>query len=169
MKGLRRYLAVWLIIVFHCPVVGVTVRPSVLAPRWLIYWLIDWFIDWLIDRLMDWLIYLCRSVPGHMFQIDVNTEMGGLTLNRNMMVDFGNLPGRCPYLAHEIRYPGGDCTSDIWLHSTASNGTKWILSFWHLTVTEKQCWQQFWYLTALPWCGRHQLTFFSSRISCMSF
>merc|ERR1712025_1240504 len=37
---------------------------------------------------------------GHMFQINVNTEVGGLTLNRDMMVDFGNLPGRCPYLAH---------------------------------------------------------------------
>jgi len=55
---------------------------------------------------------------GHMFQINVNTETGGLTLNRDMIVDFGNLPGKCPYLAHEIRYPGGDCTSDIWLHNT---------------------------------------------------
>lgn len=63
---------------------------------------------------------MCKK-GGHMFQIDVNTEVGGLTLNRRMMVDFGNLPGRCPYLAHEIRYPGGDCTSDIWLHPTQQN------------------------------------------------
>lgn len=65
---------------------------------------------------------MCKK-GGHMFQVDVNTEVGGLTLNRRMMVDFGNLPGRCPYLAHEIRYPGGDCTSDIWLHQTATNGS----------------------------------------------
>jgi len=62
---------------------------------------------------------MCKK-GGHMFQINVNTEVGGLTLNRDLMVDFGNLPGRCPYLAHEIRYPGGDCTSDIWLHNTAN-------------------------------------------------
>ena len=66
------------------------------------------------------IIHYVFHSKGHMFQIDVNTEVGGLTLNRRMMVDFGNLPGRCPYLAHEIRYPGGDCTSDIWLHQPAN-------------------------------------------------
>nr|XP_045607980.1 methanethiol oxidase-like [Procambarus clarkii] len=49
-----------------------------------------------------------------MLQIDVNTEKGGLTLNQNFLVDFGKEPDG-PALAHEIRYPGGDCTSDIWL------------------------------------------------------
>ncbi|PVD19079.1 hypothetical protein C0Q70_21638 [Pomacea canaliculata] len=49
-----------------------------------------------------------------MLQIDVNTEMGGLTLNPNFLVDFGDDPDG-PMLAHEIRYDGGDCTSDIWL------------------------------------------------------
>jgi len=37
-----------------------------------------------------------------------------MTLNKNFIVDFGkepNGPSRC----HEARYPGGDCTSDIWL------------------------------------------------------
>lgn len=49
-----------------------------------------------------------------LLQVDVDTEKGGLTLNRNFLVDFGDEPGG-PVLAHEIRYPGGDCTSDIWL------------------------------------------------------
>ncbi|KAI0530725.1 hypothetical protein KFK09_000273 [Dendrobium nobile] len=50
----------------------------------------------------------------HMIQIDVDTEKGGLKLNRNFFVDFGLEPDG-PSLAHEMRYPGGDCTSDIWI------------------------------------------------------
>lgn len=50
----------------------------------------------------------------YFLRIDVNTESGGLTLNRDVFVDFGKEP-KGPVLAHEIRYPGGDCTSDIWL------------------------------------------------------
>ncbi|XP_027717373.1 methanethiol oxidase [Vombatus ursinus] len=49
-----------------------------------------------------------------MLQIDVDTEKGGLTLNPDFLVDFGKEP-QGPALAHELRYPGGDCTSDIWL------------------------------------------------------
>lgn len=49
-----------------------------------------------------------------MLQIDVDTVNGGLTLNQNFLIDFGKEPDG-PALAHEIRYPGGDCTSDIWL------------------------------------------------------
>lgn len=49
-----------------------------------------------------------------MLQVDVNNETGGLSLNRNFFVDFGDEP-QGPALAHEIRYPGGDCSSDIWL------------------------------------------------------
>lgn len=49
-----------------------------------------------------------------MLQIDVDTEKGGLTLNQDFLVDFGQEPDG-PALAHEMRYPGGDCTSDIWL------------------------------------------------------
>ena len=49
-----------------------------------------------------------------MFQIDVNTDKGGLTLNENFLVDFGMMPDG-PALAHEVRYPGGDCSSDIWV------------------------------------------------------
>ncbi|XP_010905138.1 selenium-binding protein 1 [Elaeis guineensis] len=50
----------------------------------------------------------------HMLQIDVDTERGGLTVNPNFFVDFGAEPDG-PSLAHEMRYPGGDCTSDIWM------------------------------------------------------
>ena len=49
-----------------------------------------------------------------MLQIDVDTNKGGLTLNKNFLIDFGDEPYG-PVLGHEIRYPGGDCTSDIWL------------------------------------------------------
>ncbi|KAJ6370185.1 hypothetical protein OIU76_028457 [Salix suchowensis] len=50
----------------------------------------------------------------HMLQIDVDTEKGGLTINPNFFVDFAAEPDG-PSLAHEMRYPGGDCTSDIWI------------------------------------------------------
>ncbi|XP_051227761.1 selenium-binding protein 1 [Lolium perenne] len=50
----------------------------------------------------------------HMLQIDVDTEKGGLAINPNFFVDFGTEP-EGPSLAHEMRYPGGDCTSDIWI------------------------------------------------------
>lgn len=51
---------------------------------------------------------------GHMLQLDVDTEKGGLEINPNFFVDFGAEPDG-PSLAHEMRYPGGDCTSDIWI------------------------------------------------------
>ncbi|KAK7090376.1 hypothetical protein V1264_010182 [Littorina saxatilis] len=49
-----------------------------------------------------------------MLQIDCNTEKGGMKLNKEFLVDFGNEPDG-PTLVHEIRYNGGDCTSDIWV------------------------------------------------------
>lgn len=39
---------------------------------------------------------------------------GGLTLNPDFLVDFGQEPDG-PVLCHEMRFPGGDCTSDIFL------------------------------------------------------
>nr|XP_027212650.1 methanethiol oxidase-like [Penaeus vannamei] len=54
-----------------------------------------------------------------MLQMDVDTVNGGLTLNKDFLVDFGKEP-EGPSLAHEIRYPGGDCTSDIWLPAGSS-------------------------------------------------
>jgi len=53
--------------------------------------------------------------------VDVDTVKGGLSLNRNFVVDYGKEPGG-PMLAHEIRYPGGDCTSDIWLADGVAPG-----------------------------------------------
>ena len=49
-----------------------------------------------------------------MVQIDCDTVHGGLQLNEAFYVDFGNEPDG-PARAHEMRYPGGDCTSDIWV------------------------------------------------------
>ncbi|XP_042641492.1 methanethiol oxidase-like isoform X2 [Tyto alba] len=48
-----------------------------------------------------------------MLQIDVDTERGGLTVNKNFLVDFGKEPSG-PCLASSIRFLNGDCTSDTW-------------------------------------------------------
>lgn len=48
-----------------------------------------------------------------LLQIDVDPN-GGLSINSNFLVDFEKEPYG-PALAHEVRYPGGDCTSDIWI------------------------------------------------------
>jgi len=53
-----------------------------------------------------------------MLQLDVDTENGGMKLNENFLIDFGKEPGG-PALCHEMRYPGGDCTSDIYLTEMA--------------------------------------------------
>ena len=50
----------------------------------------------------------------YMLQLDCDTESGGLTVNDDLYVDFGTEPGG-PARAHEIRFPGGDSTSDIWV------------------------------------------------------
>ncbi len=48
-----------------------------------------------------------------MLQVDVDTDSGGLKLNDRFLVDFGKEPGG-PARAHEMRFPAGDVTSDIW-------------------------------------------------------
>ena len=50
----------------------------------------------------------------YLLQVDCDTEKGGLTLNEKFLVDFGKEPDG-PARAHEMRFPGGDCTSDIWM------------------------------------------------------
>lgn len=50
----------------------------------------------------------------YLMQIDCDTAGGGLRINEDFFVDFGAEP-LGPARAHEIRYPGGDCTSDIWI------------------------------------------------------
>ncbi|CAH0584162.1 unnamed protein product [Chrysodeixis includens] len=51
---------------------------------------------------------------GWIVKLDVDTVNGGMKLDPDFLVHFGNEPDG-PALPHEIRYPGGDCTSDIWL------------------------------------------------------
>lgn len=64
--------------------------------------------------IMNCSVYRKGSV---MLQVDVDNEKGGMKLNPDFFVDFGEEPNG-PVLAHEIRYPGGDCSSDIWLANT---------------------------------------------------
>ena len=50
-----------------------------------------------------------------LLQVDVDTEKGGLRLNQDFLVDFGDEPYG-PVLAHEVRYPGGDAPqTSTWL------------------------------------------------------
>ena len=48
-----------------------------------------------------------------MFKADVYPDEGRMELDEEFLVDFGDAPGG-PARAHEIRWPGGDCTSDVW-------------------------------------------------------
>ena len=50
----------------------------------------------------------------YLIRIDCDTEKGGISIAPDFFVDFGKEPA-CPARAHEMRYPGGDCTSDIWV------------------------------------------------------
>ena len=55
----------------------------------------------------------CALIHGHNWSFTVTFSCHETDLN-GFVVDFGkepNGPARC----HETRYPGGDCTSDIWL------------------------------------------------------
>ena len=55
-----------------------------------------------------------KDKGAQMYIVDCDTENGGMTINPDFVVDFGtepNGPSRC----HEMRYPGGDVTSDIWM------------------------------------------------------
>ncbi|MEO5653413.1 MAG: selenium-binding family protein [Marmoricola sp.] len=55
-----------------------------------------------------------KQEGGVMLQIDCDPENGGMTINPDFLVDFGKEP-HGPARAHETRYPGGDCSSDIWV------------------------------------------------------
>jgi len=48
-----------------------------------------------------------------MLNADVDPRKGTMSLDRDFLVDFGDLP-EGPARAHEIRWPDGDCTSDVW-------------------------------------------------------
>lgn len=55
-----------------------------------------------------------KQAGGVMLQIDCDSENGGMAINPDFLVDFGKEP-HGPARAHETRYPGGDCSSDIWV------------------------------------------------------
>ena len=50
----------------------------------------------------------------YLLQIDCDVERGGMRINEDFFVDFGQEPGGAAR-AHEMRFPGGDSTSDIWI------------------------------------------------------
>jgi selenium-binding protein 1 len=54
------------------------------------------------------------KVGSYLLQVDCDTDSGGMKLNERFFIDFGKEPAG-PARAHEMRYPGGDCTSDIWI------------------------------------------------------
>ena len=51
---------------------------------------------------------------GMMLIVDCDVENGGMKIREDFMVDFAKEP-HGPARAHETRYPGGDCSSDIWV------------------------------------------------------
>jgi len=55
-----------------------------------------------------------RHKGGVMLMVDCDMDKGGMEINKDFIVNFGNEPNG-PSRCHETRYPGGDCTSDIWL------------------------------------------------------
>jgi selenium-binding protein 1 len=50
----------------------------------------------------------------YLMQLDCDTAKGGMKINERFFVDFGQEPDG-PSRAHEMRFPNGDCTSDIWV------------------------------------------------------
>ena len=55
-----------------------------------------------------------KDSGGIMLIIDCDVENGGMNVREDLMIDFGNEPNG-PARVHETRYPGGDCSSDIWV------------------------------------------------------
>ena len=55
-----------------------------------------------------------KEKGGIMLIVDCDTEKGGMTIRDDFIIDFNDEP-HGPARAHETRYPGGDCSSDIWV------------------------------------------------------
>ena len=73
-----------------------------------LYWTTSLFSTW------DDQFYPEEAEQGSvMLKADVNPREGTMELDEEFMVDFGELPAG-PARAHEIRWPDGDCTSDVW-------------------------------------------------------
>jgi len=86
----------------------------------------------------DFKLYWNRN-GASLVQVDVDTQKGGLTLNKNFIVNFGPENGG-PAVAHEMRYPGGDCTSDIWLWATSPLYSSPLLSLKQMQRVEYEWW-----------------------------
>ena len=73
-----------------------------------LYWTTSLFSSW------DNQFYPEEGEKGSvMLKADVNPRKGTMTLDEDFLVDFGDL-SEGPARAHEIRWPDGDCTSDVW-------------------------------------------------------
>jgi selenium-binding protein 1 len=73
-----------------------------------LYWTTSLFSSW------DNQFYPEEGEKGSvMLKADVDPRGGTMTLDEDFLVDFGDLP-EGPARAHEIRWPDGDCTSDVW-------------------------------------------------------
>ncbi|MFC4357089.1 selenium-binding protein SBP56-related protein [Halobium salinum] len=74
-----------------------------------LYWTTSLFSSW------DAQFYPEEGELGSvMLKADVDPRKGTMSLDPDFLVDFGDLPDG-PARAHEIRWPDGDCTSDVWL------------------------------------------------------
>jgi selenium-binding protein 1 len=73
-----------------------------------LYWTTSLFSSW------DEQFFPGESEKGSvMLKADVDPREGTMTLDEDFLVDFGEMP-EGPARAHEIRWPDGDCTSDVW-------------------------------------------------------
>lgn len=57
---------------------------------------------------------MMKKNGGMMVIVDCDVENGGMKIRDDFVIDFGKEPNG-PSRAHETRYPGGDCSSDIWI------------------------------------------------------
>ena len=51
---------------------------------------------------------------GQLLKVNCNNDIGGMMIDKDFVINFKNEPNG-PSRCHESRYPGGDCTSDIWI------------------------------------------------------
>jgi selenium-binding protein 1 len=73
-----------------------------------LYWTTSLFSSW------DEQFYPEEGEEGSvMLKADVDPRRGTMELDEEFLVDFGEMP-HGPSRAHEIRWPDGDCTSDVW-------------------------------------------------------
>ena len=69
---------------------------------------------WLVSAWDNQFYPAMAESGSYLMQVDCDTKNGGMKVNEEFYVDFGAEPTG-PARAHEIRYPGGDCTSDIFV------------------------------------------------------